>query len=201
MNKLVVATRNRGKLVEIKKMLGESEIGIEVLSLGDYPDMPETVEDGVTFEQNAVKKAVEVSKYTGLLAMADDSGLEVDFLGDKPGVYSARFAGDNATNEENNKKLLEMMKGVKWENRTARFKCVMAICIPNKKVYTAEGVCDGYILDEPRGDKGFGYDPLFYYPEFKKTFAELDMHEKNKVSHRSKAFKESLKILKEILLK
>jgi len=159
------------------------------------------VEDGVTFEQNAVKKAVEVSKYTGLLAMADDSGLEVDFLGDKPGVYSARFAGDNATNEENNKKLLEMMKGVKWENRTARFKCVMAICIPNKKVYTAEGVCDGYILDEPRGDKGFGYDPLFYYPEFKKTFAELDMHEKNKVSHRSKAFKESLKILKEILLK
>ena len=201
MNKLVVATRNRGKLVEIKKMLGESEIGIEVLSLGDYPDMPETVEDGVTFEQNAVKKAVEVSKYTGLLAMADDSGLEVDFLGDKPGVYSARFAGDNATNEENNKKLLEMMKGVKWENRTARFKCVMAICIPNKKVYTAEGVCDGYILDEPRGDKGFGYDPLFYYPEFKKTFAELDMYEKNKVSHRSKAFKESLKILKEILLK
>lgn len=201
MNKLVVATRNRGKLVEIKKMLGESEIGIEVLSLGDYPDMPETVEDGVTFEQNAVKKAVEVSKYTGLLAMADDSGLEVDFLGDKPGVYSARFAGDNATNEENNKKLLEMMKGVKWENRTARFKCVMAICIPNKKVYTAEGVCDGYILDEPRGDKGFGYDPLFYYPELKKTFAELDMHEKNKVSHRSKAFKESLKILKEILLK
>jgi len=201
MNKLVVATRNRGKLVEIKKMLGESEIGIEVLSLRDYPDMPGTVEDGVTFEQNAVKKAVEASEYTGLLAMADDSGLEVDFLGDKPGVYSARFAGDNATNEENNKKLLEMMKGVKWENRTARFKCVMAICIPNKKVYTAEGVCDGYILDEPRGDKGFGYDPLFYYPEFKKTFAELDMHEKNKVSHRSKAFKESLKILKEILLK
>ncbi|MCL0032797.1 XTP/dITP diphosphatase [Peptococcaceae bacterium] len=199
MNKLLIATCNKGKLVEIEKLLSESGINVEVLSLDDYPDMPETIEDGVTFEQNAVKKAVEASKYTGLLTLADDSGLEVDYLDGKPGVYSARFAGDDKSDDANNKKLLEMMKDVKWEDRTARFKCVIAICTPNQKIHIAEGTCEGYILDKPRGEKGFGYDPLFYSPEFKKTFAELDMHEKNRVSHRSMAIKKAIEILKEIL--
>jgi XTP/dITP diphosphohydrolase len=180
---LVIATRNKNKLREFQEIL--KDLKIEVRSLDDFGPTPEAIEDGETFDDNAYKKAIHTAKILGLPAIADDSGLVVDALNGEPGVYSARYAGENATDEENCQKLLSELKGV--ENRRAHFHCVLSIAVPSGPALTYEGKCDGVIIDNKRGDSGFGYDPIFYFEELGKTFAELSMEEKNKVSHRGKA--------------
>ncbi|WP_027355730.1 XTP/dITP diphosphatase [Desulfofundulus thermocisternus] len=191
--KLVLATRNPGKVRELSQLL--SPLGYEVLSLEHFPGVPEVVEDGATFRDNAVKKATAVARHTGQLALADDSGLEVDYLGGAPGVHSARFAGEGHDDRANNEKLLRLLAGVPPEKRTARFRCVVAVATPEGKVFTTEGTCEGVIAEEPRGEGGFGYDPLFYVPSCGKTFAELDPEVKNRISHRGRA----LALMREIL--
>ncbi len=194
--KLVLATKNEGKVREMTKLLAEQDI--EVLSLADFPEIEEIVEDGETFRENAVIKATEVCMQTGLTTLADDSGLVVDYLDGLPGVYSARFAGEEKDDSANNKKLLELLNGVPLEQRTARFKCVVAVADIDCFVYIAEGTCAGIIAEEQRGDGGFGYDPLFYLPEYDKTFAELDLETKSKISHRARAFAGVLDILSDL---
>jgi len=194
--KLVLATKNEGKVREMTKLLAEQDI--EVLSLADFPEIEEIVEDGETFRENAVIKATEVCMQTGLTTLADDSGLEVDYLEGLPGVYSARFAGEEKDDSANNKKLLELLDGVPEEQRTARFKCVIAVADIDCFVYIAEGTCTGIIAQEQRGDGGFGYDPLFYLPEHGKTFAEIDLETKNKISHRARALAGVLDILSDL---
>jgi len=183
---LVIATRNAGKSAEIKDLL--KDFPIEVRDLNDFGPIPEPAEDGKTFEENAYKKASFTAKVLGIPALADDSGLEVEALDGRPGVHSARFAGPNATDEENNAKLLEELKGA--SNRKARFTCVISIAVPAGFALTYEGTCEGIILEEPRGSGGFGYDPLFFYPPAGKTFAEMTREEKSRVSHRGKALRE-----------
>ena len=180
---LVIATRNKNKLREFREIL--KDLQIEIQSLDDFGPTPEAIEDGVSFDENAYKKAIHTAKVLGLPAIADDSGLVVDALNGEPGVYSARYAGENATDEENCNKLLNALQGV--ENRRAHFQCVLSIAVPSGPALTYEGRCDGVIIDDKRGDNGFGYDPIFYFEEFRKTFAELSMEEKNRVSHRGKA--------------
>jgi XTP/dITP diphosphohydrolase len=183
---LVLATHNRGKSEEIRGFLKDSPV--EIKDLNDFGPIPQPTEDGKDFEENAYKKASFTAKILGLPALADDSGLEVDALGGAPGVYSARYAGPEATDEENNNKLLEALAGV--ENRTARFQCVLSLAVPTGFALTYEAACEGIILEEPRGDKGFGYDPLFYYPPMGKTFGEMTLEEKSRVSHRGLALQE-----------
>lgn len=183
---LVLATGNAGKISEFRRLLDGFDIGIK--GLNDFGPIPAIVEDGETFEDNAYKKASSTAKVLGFPAIADDSGLVVKALGGEPGVYSARYAGDGATDSKNNAKLLEAMKGN--ENRDASFICVIAIAVPGGPALIYEGVCDGVITKEPAGNQGFGYDPLFYYPPLKKTFAQMSMEEKNRVSHRGKALAE-----------
>jgi len=195
MRKLVLATRNRDKVREIKRAL--EDLDIEILSLLDFPEMPEIVEDGKTFEENALKKARAVAQFTGLPALADDSGLEVDYLGGAPGVFSSRFAGEKATYEDNNLKLLELLRGVPLEKRRARFRCVLAL-VNGESTQVVEGRCEGFITEEPRGEGGFGYDPIFYSPELGKTFAEVGSDLKNKVSHRGRALRKMKEVLKTI---
>jgi XTP/dITP diphosphohydrolase len=193
----VVATTNRGKLREIEEIL--APLGLSVTSLAAYPGFPEIEEDGATFEENAVKKAQFTAAFTGEIALADDSGLEVDYLGGAPGVRSARFAGEPKNDAANNAKLLRLLAGVPWEKRTARFRCVIAVATPDGAVATAEGTCEGFILTEPRGTGGFGYDPLFYFPEYGKTFAELPPEVKNQVSHRGRALAKLKEVLASLL--
>ena len=191
--KIVLATHNDGKVRELQELLAGSGLG--VVSLAQYPRAPKVVEDGSTFRANALKKAREVADALGEIALADDSGLEVDYLNGAPGVISARFAGEEHNDAANNKKLLGLLAGVPQEKRSARFRCVVAIAVPGGGVETAEGTCRGFITTEPRGDCGFGYDPLFYVPEPGKTFAQLDPHEKNRLSHRGKALRNALPVL------
>ena len=199
-SRLVFATRNRGKIVELRALLAglrgdpAAAPAIEVLSLDELDrPVPEVVEDGETFAANAAKKARAVSDATGLPALADDSGLEVDALGGAPGVWSARYAGPEATDEDNNRKLLAALQGVPVERRTARFRSVLALADTagslGEEVILAHGVCEGRILEEPRGTGGFGYDPLFYVPELGATFAELGVGTKNDLSHRARAMR------------
>lgn len=192
--KIVLATHNLHKVQELKALLeGEP---IEVLSLEDIPDLPDVEETGVTFTENALKKAREICEVTGLPALADDSGLEVDLLNGAPGVYSARFSGPQATHEENNRKLLELLQDhPDPQERTARFKSVIALVMPDGREQVVEGCAEGFILTELRGQEGFGYDPLFYVPEYDGTFAELPLATKNQISHRGRAF---VKIVSEI---
>ncbi len=182
MKELVVATRNRGKLIEIKQLF-EGCIS-ELLSSADFPNLPDIVEDGATFEENAIKKARATAMATGKPVIADDSGLMVEALGGNPGVFSARYAGDNAEDEENNVKLLKELADVPVERRSASFCCVIAICFPDGGCRTFTGELKGIILDAPRGSGGFGYDPLFLVPEYGKTLAELSPDVKNNISHR-----------------
>ncbi|WP_334110527.1 XTP/dITP diphosphatase [Thermodesulfitimonas autotrophica] len=197
MKRIVVATTNRGKLREIEEIL--APLGLSVTSLAAYPGFPEIEEDGATFEENAIKKAQFTAAFTGETALADDSGLEVDYLGGAPGVRSARFAGEPKNDAANNAKLLRLLAGVPWEKRTARFRCVIAVATPDGAVATAEGTCEGFILTEPRGTGGFGYDPLFYFPEYGKTFAELPPEVKNQVSHRGRALAKLKEVLASLL--
>jgi XTP/dITP diphosphohydrolase len=193
---MVLATKNKNKLKEVSEFLAPH--GIEVVSLLEFPDLPEIEEYGETFKENAIIKATEACMFTGLMALADDSGLEVDCLEGLPGVYSSRFAGEDKDDAANNKKLLELLEGVPAEQRAARFKCVMALATTECFVYTAEGACEGVIAEQPRGEGGFGYDPLFYLPEYGKTFAELDLEIKNKISHRARALTGVLDLLSDL---
>lgn len=192
---LVLATRNRGKVGELKDLL--KGLNLEIRTLDDYPGVPPVSEDGATFEENAVLKAEFVARATGEVAMADDSGLEVDALGGRPGVWSARYAGPEATDAANNRKLLGELEGVPAQRRDARFVSSVAIAVPGGPTTTARGECAGRIGFEPRGDKGFGYDPLFYL-EDGRSFAELDMDEKNRISHRGQAFRQAREKLREL---
>ncbi len=183
---IVIATTNKGKLREFKDLL--KDLDIDIKSLDDFGPIPEAIEDGETFDDNAYKKALHTAKILGIPAIADDSGLVVEALNGEPGVYSARYAGENATDAENLEKLLDRLKGVK--NRKASFQCVLSIAVPTGPALTYEAKCDGIIIDEKRGENGFGYDPVFYFEEYGKTFAEMTMEEKAKVSHRGKALAE-----------
>jgi len=194
--KLVLATRNHGKIREMAEIL--APLNIEVLSMDAFPDFPEVEEDGETFLENAVKKARVTAQATGEIALADDSGLEVDCLDGRPGVHSARFAGEPKDDRANNEKLLSLMVDVPPERRTARFRCAIAVVTPGGEVHTTDGICEGVIIREPRGGGGFGYDPLFYLRQYGKTFAELDLATKNKISHRGRALAGVLDILAEL---
>ena len=184
---LVLATRNQGKVREIEKVLDLPRL--EILSLQDFPEFPEVIEDGQSFLENAFKKAQACVQATSRPALADDSGLEVDFLNGAPGIYSARFSGHEATDETNNRKLLSLLEGLPEEKRTARFVCRMVLYFPEGKWIQTEGSCLGIIARTPRGGYGFGYDPVFYLPEFDKTMAELPLEEKNRISHRAQALR------------
>jgi len=183
---IVLATRNKGKTREINALLKGSPI--EIKNLDDFGPIPEVIEDGETFDDNAYKKASFTAKILGYPAMADDSGLCVEALDGAPGVYSARYAGENASDADNVKKMLDALESKK--NRNAAFKCVISIAVPTGAALTYEAECKGILTKEPIGDNGFGYDPLFFYPEFNKTFAQLTIQEKGQVSHRGKALKE-----------
>ena len=184
---IVLATRNKKKIEEIKRIT--ADLPITILSLDNYPDCPETVEDKDTFEGNAIKKAVEVCQCTGLPALADDSGLEVDVLGGAPGVYSARYAGSSGsgTDVRNYEKLLAELKNVPDEKRGAQFVCCMALAFPDGTEKSFFGYAKGCIGYEPKGQTGFGYDPVFIPEGHKRTFAEMSGEEKDRLSHRGKA--------------
>ena len=185
---MVLASRNRGKLREIVPLL--AELDFELVTVDEIAPACELREDGVTFEENAFAKARQAAQATGLAAIADDSGLEVDALAGAPGVYSARYAGLPSDDDRNNAKLLDALRGVPRERRQARFRCVAAFVDAAASVELARsGVCEGEILEQPRGDLGFGYDPLFLVPGLERTMAELPLDEKNRLSHRAAAFR------------
>ncbi|MBR5154969.1 MAG: XTP/dITP diphosphatase [Clostridia bacterium] len=185
--KLILASKNAHKAMEMQAILGD---GVELITQDKTiaKDI-DVVEDGLTFEENAIKKALTIMKETGLPTIADDSGLCVDALDGRPGIYTARFAGDNATDDENISKLISELEGVKDDARTARFVCVIAVAIPNREVTTYRGECEGRILTQRQGKNGFGYDPIFFVPEHGKSMAELSADVKNSISHRFKALK------------
>ncbi len=187
MKELLVATRNAGKIREIKGLLKEYKI--KVTSLLDYPDMPEIVEDGETFEANASKKALVIACHTGRIVMGEDSGLEVRALDDRPGVYSARYAGENATDQQNNNKLLKELKDVPMSRRDACYRSFIALADPKGVIGVVDGSCHGFITTTPKGTNGFGYDPLFIVPQYRKTFGQLNPSIKAEISHRAWALK------------
>jgi len=191
---LFLATRNKGKIREIEELLKGFEISLT--SLRDYPDAPDVVENGEAYRDNALKKARFFTRWTGRLTLADDSGLEVDYLQGRPGVLSARYSGDGGDDRENNRKLLRELKGIPRGKRGAVFRCVMALVAPWGDEEVVEGECRGQIGLEETGERGFGYDPLFIIPRYGKTVAELSLAEKNRVSHRGKALRKLKKILK-----
>lgn len=187
MTEIVVATRNRKKLGEITELL--TPYGLQILCVADFPDVPETIEDGSTFAENAAKKAVEVASYLGRWAIGEDSGLCVDAIGGRPGIYSARFAGEHATDAENNAKLQQELEGIPDPKRGAGYVCSIAVVDPSGVVQlTEEASCRGRITSEPRGSNGFGYDPYFLIPEYHRTFGELPPVVKRHLSHRARAF-------------
>jgi XTP/dITP diphosphohydrolase len=191
---IVLATRNKKKVEEIKKILGPMGTASKIYTLDDFPAVEDVVEDRDTFEANAVKKAREIAGATGMTALADDSGLEVDALDRAPGVYSARYAGDDADDRANNDKLLHALKDIPEEKRGAQFVCCIALA-SGKDIRTFTGYVKGRIGTEPRGASGFGYDPLFYPEGSNRTFAEMSDKEKNMISHRANALRELQKYL------
>jgi len=193
-SEVVLATRNRHKVEELAALLGD--LGIRIRTLADFPDAPEVEEDGTTCEANAIKKACEIARVTGLTAVADDTGLEVDALDGRPGVYAARYAGEHATYEDNCRKLVQELEGVPHDRRTARFITVAAIAVPGEPAQVTQGVLSGYITEKASGSKGFGYDPVFYVPELKATLAEISAEQKNRISHRAKAFLQAKELLR-----
>jgi XTP/dITP diphosphohydrolase len=191
--RLVLATNNPHKVREIKALL--SDLEVEILTPEDFDSFPELKEEGSTLEENAIRKAMVTCQCTGLASLADDTGLEVEALDGAPGVRSARFAGETATYDDNNRKLLSLLEGLPKQKRNAVFRCVIAIAFAEQDVQTVEGRAEGIIVEKPRGRAGFGYDPLFYYPPLGKTFAELSPHEKNSVSHRAQALRRARRLL------
>ena len=186
MKELLIATGNSGKVTELTALL--EGMGITLYSLRDFPDLSPVEEDGETFADNAIKKASAACQATGLPVIADDSGLMVDFLDGRPGVHSARYAGEGAGDAANNSKLLLELAGISLERRTASFNCVIALCRPDAECRTFSGELAGLILKEAVGSGGFGYDPLFMVPEYGKTLAELPLEVKNRISHRGRSF-------------
>lgn len=195
--KILLATRNPRKKKELEQILHHMQV--QILTLDEIEDIPETEEDGRTFEENAVKKACQSAAWSGYICLADDSGLMVDALQGQPGVYSARFSGENADDQSNNEKLLQMMAGVEEKDRTARFMCVIAISDPEGRVKTVSGSCEGRIARQPVGTGGFGYDPLFIPDGFNRSFAQLSAEEKNSISHRGRALKKCSSLIQEYL--
>lgn len=198
MKRIIFATGNEGKMKEIREILGD--LGLKILSMKDAAVEAEIVEDGTTFEENAIIKAQIVSRTAvcrehGDLVLADDSGLEVDYLNKEPGIYSARYMGENTSYQIKNKNIMERLDGVPEEQRTARFVCAIAAVFPDGKVYTTRETVEGFIGYEERGENGFGYDPIFYLPEYNCSTAELPMEVKNALSHRGKALNAMKKIL------
>jgi len=197
MSTIVLATRNKHKILEIKTIL--ANLPITILTLDDVQGIPELREDGATFQDNSHQKAREVYAYTKVPALADDSGLEVFYLNGRPGVISARYAGEGATDEKNNRKLLAEMLGVPPRRRRAQFRAVITL-VGGNSVEAAEGICPGMLAESPRGTNGFGYDPIFIPDGFSRTYAELTAEEKNKISHRAKALAKMKDILKKTIL-
>jgi XTP/dITP diphosphohydrolase len=193
MKELLIATGNRGKFAEIKELLQDT---VEhFYSQEDFPDLPEVLEDGETFAENAIKKGQSAARATGKPVVADDSGLVVDALNGRPGVYSARFAGENATDSANNEKIIREIVLLPVDKRIAAFHCVVALCLPDGSCQTFTGSLHGYLLTETRGEGGFGYDPLFLVPEYGQTLAELPSEIKNAISHRGEALSKLKKFL------
>jgi XTP/dITP diphosphohydrolase len=197
--RLVLATNNKDKIREIRELL--KNLPIEILTCDDFEDFPEIEETGETLEANAILKARGIADFTGHPALADDSGLEVDYLNGAPGVYSSRFAGPGCTYDDNNRKLISELEGVPEKKRTARFRCVIAIAWSKDLVETVEGTAEGFIKGSKSGGDGFGYDPVFFYPPAGKTFAEMTLEEKNKVSHRGTALIKAGELLKRRMAK
>jgi len=194
--KLLVATTNPGKFAEVKDFL--RQLPLEVLSLSDLATWPKIIEDGATFEENALKKARALAEYSGYLTLADGSGLEVDGLNGAPGIYSARYCGEEGNDKKNNEKLMHELREISEEKRTGRFVCALALCAPKShgmKEWTVRDSCEGRISFELKGENGFGYDPLFFYPSLGKTFGEIDRAIKATVSHRGKALKKLAEML------
>ncbi|NRT78073.1 XTP/dITP diphosphatase [Clostridium beijerinckii] len=203
MKKLILASNNKKKIKEMKEIL--KEIDIEVRSLEDERINIDVVEDGKTFEENAKKKAKEIYEYllerkdSNFIVLADDSGLEVNYLNGEPGIYSARYAGEHGNDSKNNEKLLNKLKGVLKSNRGAKFICQLAMFTDKGEYFKVTGEVEGYIIEELHGDGGFGYDPLFFYEPLDKTFAELTSEEKNEISHRGKALKQLKKVINKLI--
>lgn len=195
LTELLLATRNENKISEIKNCLGE--LSLRILTFKEMRDFPVIIEDGKSLYENALKKAKNIATFFNKLTLADDSGLEVDFLLGKPGVFSSRFAGISATYEDNNKKLLKLLLAVTRNRRKAQFKCVMVISSPDRIIGRFEGLLKGEILEKGRGEGGFGYDPVFYVDKYGKTLAELTLSEKNEISHRGIALRKVQEFLKE----
>lgn len=196
METIIAASRNQHKIVEIEAIT--KKFGMEIISRDDagIPQI-EVEEDGDTFEDNSFKKANEIMKLCGRTTIADDSGLMVEYLHGAPGVFSARFAGDDSDDKKNNEKLLTLLEGVPYKERRAKFVSVITMVFPNGETIVARGECEGHIINEPEGDNGFGYDPLFVPDGFQRTFAQLTAEEKNKISHRAKALKKLERLLAE----
>ncbi|MEH7275099.1 XTP/dITP diphosphatase [Neobacillus vireti] len=197
MKEVIIATKNPGKAREFEHIFAPR--GIAVRTLLDYPEIEDVEETGTTFEENATLKAEAISLRLNKMVIGDDSGLIVDALEGRPGIYSARYAGEPKNDQRNLEKVLEDLKGVSEEKRTARFYCALAVAIPDKETITVAGTCEGRLLDEQRGTNGFGYDPVFYVPEKDCTMAELSSDEKNKISHRANALKKLDVILDSIV--
>lgn len=187
-DKIIFATGNEGKMKEVRMIL--KDLGLPVLSMKEAGVQADIVEDGTTFEENAKIKAVAVQKLTGALVLADDSGLEIDYLNKEPGIYSARYMGEDTPYSVKNANLISRLAGVPDEQRTARFVCAIAAAFPDGQVLTTRGTIEGIIGYEERGENGFGYDPIFYLPEYKKSTAELSPEEKNALSHRGRALRQ-----------
>ncbi|QPC47147.1 XTP/dITP diphosphatase [Mangrovibacillus cuniculi] len=197
MKTVIIATHNQGKAKEFVTLFGE--FGYEVKTLVDFPDAPDVEETGTTFEENAILKAEAISSLYNTMVIADDSGLSIDALDGRPGVYSARYAGEEKSDEANIVKILEELRNVSAEKRSASFVCCLAVASPNKETFTVRGTCDGIITEAPQGTNGFGYDPIFYIEELQKTFAEASSQEKNERSHRGNALKKLKGLLPELL--
>jgi XTP/dITP diphosphohydrolase len=193
---IILATRNLHKVEEIKSIL--KNLNIKIIPMTSFDKYPKTIEDGKTLEENAAKKAIEAAKFFKKWTIADDSGLEVDYLNGTPGVYSARYAGENCSYEDSNNKLLAALSGVPQEKRTAKLRTVIAISSPDEKVYLSEGKIFGIIGSQVMGIHGFGFDPLFYISEYEKTFSELSSEVKNSISHRAKALQKAKEIIKNL---
>lgn len=195
--RLLIATHNRGKLIEYQEML--TDFALELVTLDDVGIGEDVEETGATFAANARAKAVEYARRSGLLTLADDSGLEVDALGGEPGVHSKRYAGENKSDPERIAFLLDKLQDVSREKRTARFRCAIALATPRGDVRECDGACEGLIELAPRGTNGFGYDPVFLFPERGMTMAELSSEEKNRISHRARATEKARKILEKLI--
>lgn len=194
--KIVIATKNIGKLKEFKELISDEDI--QLLDLSNFSEIGDIEETGNTFKDNAILKGEFVAKHTELIAVADDSGLEVDALQGQPGVLSARFAGAHGDDKANNAKLLTLMEQVPDEQRTARFHCAIAICLPSGENFTVEGICEGRIAWKEEGYQGFGYDPLFIPAGYHITMGQMSQEEKNKISHRSKAVAQAIDIINKL---